>query len=775
MKESYDKFLEEIIGRPTQEDFESHLNSGKTDPRIELANMGAKVHDPLYSPKPRYKVILKKPIIEDHHKKIISKIREPIPSAKLLSLGYTEDSQANNWIQSQEFSQEFNQRIDSLKHTKGAFVVQRRPSYGSNVKPFKVWLIVLIGGILGFGYPGFSKYSFSIKNDVTVEGTAGVKNLQNAGEQLKSFNFKDASKSFLDAYNDFSKAGETLNFMGASVSDFIAGLPGAGKLKSARNMVEVGKLLADTGKSMSEAVSAVSKTGSILNPLAGGQGNQQSGGAIIATIGDALAGAQANLKKVKFLLADIDDSIIPDDKKQNFEDLKSKLPAFESLLGNAVNYSGFLENLVGSDKPQKYLLLFENTSELRPTGGFPGTYGVVTFENGNLKDFHVDDIYNPDGQLKRNIIPPKPLQHITPNWGMRDSGWFIDFPTSAVKTEWFFKEELGYDVDGVITISPQIISKFLDVIGPIVVPGHDMVVNGDNFLTTIQSEVEYGKNRVEPKQVLLDMAPQLLLKLYSAKPDKWLEIFKIMNAGLEEKNILMYFNNLYLENFAMENGYSGEVKSVAEDYLMTTISNVKGSKTDAMTDTSIKLETNLKDGSVFHKLSITRKHNGGDSQYGFYNKQNPAYIRVLVPNNSEFIGITGNDTPNFKPILNYGNYRFETDPDLANLESSVYHTPDGVDVYKESGKTEFGFWMIVDPGTEKSIDLEYRVPMSSNVNYKLYIQKQPGAVINNFEFSFTGAGNLKVAGSEPKLNQIGDLYILDDKLDKDLPIVVQFK
>src|SRR3989344_28805 len=99
-------------------------------------------------------------------------------------------------------------------------------------------------------------------------------------------------------------------------------------------------------------------------------------------------------------------------------------------------------------KIKKYLILFQNPSELRPTGGFPGTYGVVTFKDGKLQDLKVDDVYNLDGQLQELIVPPIQLQHITPNWGMRDANWFIDFPTSARKITAFYKKESGYEVDG---------------------------------------------------------------------------------------------------------------------------------------------------------------------------------------------------------------------------------------------------------------------------------------------------------------------------------------
>jgi len=71
--------------------------------------------------------------------------------------------------------------------------------------------------------------------------------------------------------------------------------------------------------------------------------------------------------------------------------------------------------------------------ELRPTGGFIGSFGLLNFENGKLGNLNVNDIYAIDGQLKGHVAPPDELLHFLgqPNWYMRDSNWSPDFPISA--------------------------------------------------------------------------------------------------------------------------------------------------------------------------------------------------------------------------------------------------------------------------------------------------------------------------------------------------------
>jgi len=614
-------------------------------------------------------------------------------------------------------------------------------------------------GLLVFTiFTSFGQYGMNVKNEVVKESNLAVANLEQASESLGVFDFEAASNNFAEAYEEFSKAGDNLNFMGASITSLFAELPGASKLKSAKNLVEAGRLLAEAGKSMSDV------------PLPNLLSVETQG---LGPFKNALIFAGKNLSRASTLLSDISPDALPEGKRGAFLEFKSKLPELEGIVSDAMEYAGFLENFLGaglmtsdvrgtSDVTKKYLVLFQNNSELRPTGGFPGTYAVVTFKNGGLTDFLVDDIYNLDGQLKENIIPPKPLQHITPNWGMRDANWFIDFSISAQKVMEFFSKAAGYEVDGVITMSPGIISDILKVVGPIEMPEYELTINDENFLSTVQAEVEYGNNREQPKSIVKDMAPKLIERINSSNPGRWLDIFNVFISGLDKKDILMYFRDLNLQSFVVDNEFSGSVKDTDGDYLMVTFTNIKGSKTDTVTDNILKLNsqftTHNSQPVIKHRLTITRQHNGGDMKYGFYNKQNPAYVRALVPKGAELLSISGNSNPDFNRLMSYSGTDFKEDKDLVKLESSfVLDENSEVSIYEESGKTGFAFWLITDSGKQKTVELEYAVPFdyAQSEPYGIYIQKQPGLEVDNFEF------------------RVGDTLLYNENFDKDLEFTLK--
>ena len=120
-------------------------------------------------------------------------------------------------------------------------------------------------------------------------------------------------------------------------------------------------------------------------------------------------------------------------------------------------------NLAGYKEAKTYLVLLQNSNELRPTGGFIGSVGVIKFEDGILSDFRIDDVYTLDGQLKGHVDPPLPIRDLLgqEHWYLRDSNWSPDFKESAIRAAWFYQKEGGESVDGVIAINSPLIVGIL--------------------------------------------------------------------------------------------------------------------------------------------------------------------------------------------------------------------------------------------------------------------------------------------------------------------------
>lgn len=805
--------LPPVIGLPSHQDIKEQfdeLMSHDLDLGIELAKVGAQASISNQG-RPRYRIIqhhpapvstpepacldqsgedLYAPLISDIHHSATAIAHEEYTLSEPVSESKVEAEPISMFVP-RNLSQSAETDVRSLfagsvSTNRGEPSIQLIARKKSFSKPTRVqkWpkfkiprLYVLIAIAMVISVVIIVSYGLRLKHQIVQQSSAAVTNLQTAHDDLKAMDFKNASQDFFSAYADFSKAGNSLNIFGAGITDILSALPGGNSLKSAKNLVQVGQLLSAAGTSMTTALNAVAKTGAISDPT----NPQLPIGPIVTALKKALLASQQQVAQASTLMADIDSSIIPADKQASFNDLKAKLPELEAGVNMSADYAKFFESLVNSAGYQRYLVMFQNGSELRPTGGFPGTYGVVSFKDGKLDMISVDDVYNLDGQLKENIIPPMQMQHITPTWGMRDSNWYVDFPTSARNIEAFYKKEANQSVDGVIVINPEMVQKILEIVGPVDMPNYKLTLDSKNVLTTIQSQVEYGPNRTQPKQILKDFMPLLLNKIYTAGSDKWLTIFNTLILSMNQRDVLMSFNNLSLESFVTDKGFGGQVPSPAAadvaDYVMPVITNVKGSKTDAVTDTSFNIDTVFDGDTAIHTLTITRQHNGGGAKFGFYNKQNPAYVRVLVPDGAELVSVTGNDKPNFAPLVDYSKPNFVRDDNLVKFETSgITDNATGVITYKESGKTEFGFWLITDAGKSKTVTVTYKVPKAlTNNQYSLYIQKQPALKIKNFTFSMQNPAGLTSTESYPLMTVKDSGYSYSGPLDNDLTVKVNFK
>jgi hypothetical protein len=282
-------------------------------------------------------------------------------------------------------------------------------------------------------------------------------------------------------------------------------------------------------------------------------------------------------------------------------------------------------------------------------------------------------------------------------------------------------------------------------------------------------EVEENKPTGKPKQVIADLAPVVLDRLAALSADRRPALLAGFASALDRRDILMSFNDERMQAFADSLQWSGRVDDAPDDYLMVNISNIAGAKTDAVTDTALKLESRLEEGTLVHRLTITRRHDGGSTDHVFYNKTNKSYIRVLVPLGSTLRGINGNDMPYHRPIMDYAGTDAIRDSDIERLEATYeYDRSRDLIVYEESDKTGFGFWMKIEPGTTQQVQLEYAVPAAASAgHYRLHVQRQPGLDISDFELTFDKPG-LNVGSATPALVQWPDSWRWHGDLERDL-------
>lgn len=371
--------------------------------------------------------------------------------------------------------------------------------------------------------------------------------------------------------------------------------------------------------------------------------------------------------------------------------------------------------LLGWDKPLTYLVLFQNNAELRPTGGFWGSYGEVTVSKGHITNYNIDDIYNLDKKVFNNPSvmpdPPWPLaQYLgVEKWYLRDANWSPDFPTSAKQALDFYAREGGASqFDGVIAITPDVFVELLRLVGPITIG--DETFTKDNAVERLQYYVQIGYKQDDVssdkrKQILQSLAQVITRRLVDKLPMAWFNMETSIEKALSRRDVQIYLVDTGLQALSEKNGWSGAIRQTTGDYLMVVDANLNALKTDPKVKREIVYDVG---GGELVEARLGLKYNNTATEADWRTADYKTYTRVYVP-----------------------------------LGSKLISSNDGsVTTATELGKTVFGFYLTVPLGTTKDLQFEYRLPDSLPTKYKLLVQRQAGTA----DYPFT----IKMFGSEFK-------------------------
>jgi len=660
---------------------------------------------------------------------------------------------------------------------KKPFIAQKSSIIGFLITGFLIALT--IPGVAWFGQ------GIDIKDDVLSSSLSAYQNLLAAQESLGQADWQTAEQNFNSAHLNFIEAHQEVKELGRITLGILEHLPGGSLVSSGRHLVKIGESLAFVGQTLSSTVNLFSLNSLLDNNILASKNSNSLTDSIFLSQ-DNLAKALMEIQTASQELKQVKVESLPDEIQIGVVSLKEKLPLVEEMISQVLDYSDAFLKILGHDNARQYLLIFQNNSEIRATGGFIGTYGLLTLDKGEIKELFVDGIFNVDGQLHEKIIPPQPIQKISTAWSMHDANWFPDFPTSAEKIEWFYEKTGGVTVDGVISLTPTVIERLLELTGPIPMPEYEVILDSSNFVELIQYEVEIDYDKVlnKPKKILADFAPKFIEAVNNLSFQERQEALDILFNCLTEKHILVYFNNSSLEEIMIKEGWAGELLETDKDYLSVVSSNINGYKTDKMIEEIIEHQAEIQeDGSIIDTVTITRKHQGGNSEYDWWNRVNSNYLRVYLPLGSELISVQGQSLEIYQSPVDYQKQNFKKDSLVDSIESEmVIDKKTGTHIFKENYKTVFGNWVYVSPGETVVLTYRYKLPFRINLtkstdNYSLLVQKQSGSLSSQFIHQLKFPADWQVSWKYPNNLKLesGLLNLITDlKTDKFSGVTFEF-
>lgn len=450
------------------------------------------------------------------------------------------------------------------------------------------------------------------------------------------------------------------------------------------------------------------------------------------------------------------------DIKNTFARLKKIAPVFatfDSAIGtNYVKYSSdfqtwdealdALVDLLDTKVEKHVLLVFHNPSEMRPGGGFIGSFGDLTIVNGAMTNLEVQDIYWPDHpmNLEAKVVPPEPLQNITKNWGARDANWFFDFPTSAETVLGFLERskvyaDRGVRFEGVVGLNAFVLQSMITAVGPIEIPEYKLTITAENFLAEIQREIELGRDHrpgQNPKKVLSVLAPLLLERLDGLDVAAKKGLSQALVGHIQHKDIMVYMRDSRLRHALQTGGIDGSVYDLPDTfwggYLAVVNANIAGGKSDVFIKESTEGQIDINtDGSLFVNLKVTRKHTGDKEKDPWYRTDNQNFIQILTNPDARLVSISGNTAKRQPKTIDYDAEKYERNAAVEAIEKTKVFIPEaGAWTEKMFSKNAFAAWLVVPAGKEKSLEVRYTVPGEKNFTiepekpFRLVIERQSG-------------------------------------------------
>ena len=387
-----------------------------------------------------------------------------------------------------------------------------------------------------------------------------------------------------------------------------------------------------------------------------------------------------------------------------------------SLITGIKKITKNLDKILGFGNKKRYLILFANNRELRPGGGFIGSFAVLEFKNYKKEVFTLYDVYDADGQLKVHIEPPSPIKTYLnqPHWFLRDSAFSPDFEENFKTAEFFLEKELKLEpFDAGIIITTSAIENILKAFGELYIPDYKEKINSSNFYlkTQLYTEKNFFPGSIQKKSFLNSLMQQIIANFNRISIT---QLVKEIKKSLDEKHIAFYFKDNSLQKEIDSSLWSGKlvfpdciIKNYfcINNYFFPFDANLGVNKADYFVDKSIFLKIILdKRGKITNYLTVSYRNNSPSNLFPGGDYKN--FFQIYLPKQINIKSIN-------KDGIAINNY-FHTQENELNLLS-------------------FYFELKPKKTTEIKIVFENQQSLKEGKNVlQLILQKQIGALNKDF-------------------------------------------
>ena len=306
------------------------------------------------------------------------------------------------------------------------------------------------------------------------------------------------------------------------------------------------------------------------------------------------ANGNLNIAAITTLLGAIQDSA---PAMQRCTDELSSLPAFhieklQKLVGPAQDkitgindvfqqadaFAPIIGSMLGANGNRTYLIAAQNTAEIRASGGFPGSMGTVSIDNGaiELGDFtKVYDMMAEDTPAQCAITDEENALfypwYTQYSW---DNSFNPDYPRVAGIWATAYQEKTEQSVDGVISITPTMVQDLLAATGDSFTLSDGTAIDGTNATKVLQHDLYWkyfssGSSTSESNDVcdaLFAEAAEYAFDsaLENMNASSLMKLVSTMMGGLEDRRVMIWLADATEQGYIEDMGYSGSMTAASQ-------------------------------------------------------------------------------------------------------------------------------------------------------------------------------------------------------------------
>lgn len=335
------------------------------------------------------------------------------------------------------------------------------------------------------------------------------------------------------------------------------------------------------------------------------------------------------------------------------DELSQELPGARDRIQDLSDSLAAIRFFLGMPDSKRFLVLTQNPDEARPLGGYIGTYGVLSADNGQIsleRYAPIEDWYNANFAA---VVPT--AERDTPFRLLGGKASDQNIANVNASADWYRSAELATElwtrggeapVDGVISLTPEVLARVVGAVGPVEVPGYAETVTAENLVEKVDFYTHFDPLREERaggrKQFLAELAEVVLGRVFTVSVGELEAVARALADGLNARESMLWSRDSRTLQTIASHGWDGVVAAPDGDMVFPAefafTSKVSREVTRHFRHTVVLAEDGSAEVTTVARLTNTAPFHGVD------NRDGRVYLTMYGPRGARLAGSSSRPT-----------------------------------------------------------------------------------------------------------------------------------